>query len=135
MRLPQTITWKRGEANNNWEIVTTKRQEAHEATNMVERKQKDEENTDRKASKANRHNEELKRRREQSVVRLAGYHQIIDNCYKEIKYWKRTIAKDHERIRRQEHIRQEVISFWLDADLLRTEAHINCMSGLMEHET
>ena len=32
-------------------------------------------------------------------------------------------------------MRQEVIGFQLKADLLRTEADINCMSGLMECET
>ena len=98
MRTPQTIARKRGEANNSWEIVTTKRQEAHEATNMAERKQREEEN--RKVTKADRHSEELRRGIEHSVAKIAGYHQIIDNCDDEIKYCKRSIAKDHERIRR-----------------------------------
>ena len=80
MRTPQTIARKRGEANNSWEIVTTKRQEAHEATNMAERKQREEAITDRKATKADRHSEELRRRREHSLAKIAGNHQIIDNC-------------------------------------------------------
>ena len=67
---------------------------------MAERKQREEKNTDRKATKADRYSEELRRGREHSVAKIVGYHQIIDNCDEEIKYWERRIAKDHERIRR-----------------------------------
>ena len=47
-------------------------------------KQREEENMDLKADKAQEHAEQLRRDREASVARIAGYHRIIDGCTAEM---------------------------------------------------
>ena len=60
---------------------------------------------DRKAPKAQKHSEELKRSREQTLIEIKGYHKHIDNCTAEIKDCENKIEEYHSRIR----IQQETI--------------------------
>ena len=47
-------------------------------------KQREEENMDRKADKAQEHAEQLRRDREAIVDKIAGYHRHIDGCTAEM---------------------------------------------------
>ena len=47
-------------------------------------KQREEENMDRKADKAQEHAEQLRRDREVILERIAGYHRYTDSCSQEM---------------------------------------------------
>ena len=47
-------------------------------------KQREEENMDMKADKAQEHAEQLRRDREVILERIAGYHRYIDSCSQEM---------------------------------------------------
>ena len=51
-------------------------------------KQREEENMDRKADKAQEHSEQLRKDREVILERIAGYHRHIDGCTAEISRYK-----------------------------------------------
>ena len=69
-RTPQNIERKIAEAIANRDLATAKGQEEEEARNEAKRKQREEENMDKIAEKAQNHSEEL---RELPVAMIEGY--------------------------------------------------------------
>ena len=135
----QTLNRKREEIRVERERSVSKRREAGQKRYEASRKQREEEEMDKKAEKAHKHSEELKRYRELSVVKIKSYHRKIDHQTADMKESERKIDEYRRRIRNQQDrirvSRQAAINCRLDADLLRTEADIACMSGSMKRET
>ena len=90
--------------NDNREIVHTNVQTIQEATKMAQRLQREEENTDERASRADRHSLYLKMGSEEAMTKIEAYQDNIDNYEGEIKEYKTSNVKDQERILRKEDI-------------------------------
>ena len=85
LRSQQTLDRKRTEIRLERERSASKKQEADQKRYEASRKQREEENMDKKAEKAQRHSEKLRRDREQSVVKIEGYHRKIDSWTRDMK--------------------------------------------------
>lgn len=70
MRSKENINRKRGQVTENRVLTTTKRQQAEGLRYEASRKQREEENMDKIAEKAQNHSEEL---RELPVAMIEGY--------------------------------------------------------------
>ena len=71
--------------NDNREIVHTNVQTIQEATKMAQRLQREEENTDERALRADRYSLDLKMGREEAMAKIEAYPNNIDNNYSTIK--------------------------------------------------
>ena len=135
----QTLDRKREEIRVLREQSVSKRREADQRRSEASRKQREEEEMDRKAEKAQKHSEELKRYRELSVEKIERYQRKIDHQTIEMRESERQIDDCRVRLRNQQEriraSRQTAINCRLDADLLRTEADVACMTGVKKRET
>ena len=75
---------KKAEARSERELAARKREDAKRAKDEARIKQREEENMDRKADKAQGHGEQLRKDRETILERIQGYHRHIDGCTAEM---------------------------------------------------
>ena len=98
-------------------------------------KQREEENTDRKADKTQQYGEKLRGHRDAALQRIAGYHRHIDDCIQVMKKCETRIYEYKGRVRAQQALietrRDEAVT--LRAEAVRCRATSDSL-GTCERE-
>ena len=76
---------KRSKINDNMIIVCTNVWTIQEATKMAQRMQREEDNTDERALRVNRHSFHLKIGRKEAMAKIESYQDNIDNYDSQMK--------------------------------------------------